>query len=211
MLARVALATEVQHVDRAGQTDETGAFDKRAVALVAVEDLCRFACERVAVFADGLQDDGRGDLRRLLVVAQPAVSDGVAVDFVQQVALTVCVAEGGGVDRAAEVRRAGHGVVGDGVVGPFDAVGARGADAVEAAVAGCVGRGGEVEHEGAIVELEDIGGPDFGVRGVDPGREGAQGVMAFVKAPGVEVGGGGELDFDVCMVVDRLCAEGVPS
>ena len=69
-------------------------------------------------------------------------------------------------------------------------------------VAGGLGGGGEVHHEAAVVELEDVWSPDLGVGSVDPGWEGAQGVVVLDQGPGVEVGGGGVLGFDLFVLVD---------
>lgn len=81
---------------------------------------------------------------------------------------------------------------------------------MEAAVAGCVGCGGEVHHKGAVVELEDVRCPDFGVGRVNPGWEVAEGVVVLVELPGCEVGGCGVLGLDGLIVEKRLSAERVP-
>lgn len=50
----------------------------------------------------------------------------------------------------------------------------------------------------------------MGVAGVDPGGEGAQGVVSVLQVPVQEVGGGGVFGSDGDVVVDGLGAEGVP-
>lgn len=136
------------------------------------------------------------------------MSDAVAVDLVDHVARAVTVDEGSGIDSAALVARTRPWFrvrdegAGDGGRG-------RGADAVDAAVPGCRGRRAEVHEPVAWTQFCDVGGPDEGAGGVDPGGEGGEGVVVGGEGPGGEVGGGGELDVDGGLGVEGLRAEGV--
>ena len=82
------------------------------------------------------------------VAASSAVADGVAVDFPGDPALAIVVVYGG-IDGAALSKRADQSLVADWFVGPGDAAGFCGADAVFCGVLLC--GGALVHHEAAVV------------------------------------------------------------
>lgn len=104
----IALAAEVQHILWAVVADESGTFDKWTICVVTVEDAAGWAGGSEPVVLDLLQDDPGVSLRFVSVVALAAVADGVAVDFVEEVAFAVCVAESASIDGAAFISRASH-------------------------------------------------------------------------------------------------------
>ena len=71
---------------RATHFHHAGSFNKRTVGVGAIEDLNRVIGRRETVGGHLLQYDGRGDVGRDSVVAVSAMADGVAVDFVDDVA-----------------------------------------------------------------------------------------------------------------------------
>jgi hypothetical protein len=204
-----ALAAEVQHVLAVVHASKSGSLDERTVGEVTVEDACGGSGHGVAVAAHPDDDDpGIGLARPVGVAADATGADRVSVVLVQHPARAVVVLEAAGVDGAAEVKRAGERRVGDGVVGSLDVGGLGGANAVLPVLL-CIG-GGEVHHVIALVVLEDVRSPDPRVVHVNPGGEGAEGVVVLAEVPVLEVGGGCQLGLDILEIVERLRSERVP-
>lgn len=121
--------------------DDVWCFDEPGVKFAVAEEFDGgIGRRRHGVRFHALEEDGRG------------LTDGITVDFVDEVVGSIVVAEAGRVDCATNVERTGEGLVGSGCVGACD-VGAGGdAEAVGRAVAGLGdGVGGVVEDELAVV------------------------------------------------------------
>ena len=128
-------------------------------------------------------------MRFVPVAADAPAAEAVRVDFVDNVAGPVRIAEARRVDGAALVQRAGQRRVRGGV-GAHHGGGGCGADAVFGCVA--IRDGGEVHHEGAVVELGDVWCP--GGAGAPCGQRGER--VGARDGPGGEVGGGGHGDVE---------------